>query len=131
MLLIFWDTKENPGVKKKIAKQLSELEKHIHPGKHKVAKVIFCDAKKIQELNKTFRKLDKITDVLSFAEMDSREILAREDKSLGEIYINYDWIKSGKRSVKELLIHGYLHLLGYDHETDNGEMEALEQKLRN
>jgi len=117
MLLIFWDTKEKPEVKKKIAKQLGEVEKSIKPGNQKVAKVIFADGKKIQRLNKTYRQFDKETDVLSFTE------------DLDEIYINYDWIKSGERAVAELFIHGYLHLLGYDHETDHGEMKRLENKL--
>ncbi len=38
--------------------------------------------------------------------------------------------ESPSREMDRLLLHGYLHLLGYDHETDQGEMEALEEKLR-
>jgi len=117
MLLTFWDIKERPEVKKSIAKELGEIEKRIKLGNLKVAKVIFVGGKKIRELNKTYRKLDKETDVLSFTD------------DLDEIYINYDWIKSGERNIKELFIHGYLHLLGYNHETDHGEMEQLEIKL--
>jgi probable rRNA maturation factor len=117
MILIFWEISEKPEVKKKIAKQLGELEKHINESNQKVVKVIFNSAKNIRKLNKTYRQIDKVTDVLSFTE------------DLGEIYINYDWIKSGERTTEELFIHGYLHLLGYDHESDNGEMEQLEKLI--
>ena len=59
MLVIFWDTKEAPAAKKKIAKQFGELEKDIKLGNKKVAKVVFTDARSIRKLNKTYRKLDK------------------------------------------------------------------------
>ena len=130
MLLLFLDIKEKPEVKKKIARKLSELEKKIRKSNKEIARVIFTDAKKIRDLNKFYRKNDKDTDVLSFAELDTKNKFLKEEKTLGEIYINYDWIKNGKREFVELFIHGYLHLIGYDHEKDQGEMKKLEKKLR-
>lgn len=146
MLLIFWDIKEKSEVKKAIAKKLSGVETFIFSpsvkekieeevGKCKyTAKVIFTGSKNLKFLNTTYRKIDKITDVLSFAELDLNKKFPalKETKSLGEIYINYDWVKKNKNPMKlaaKLFIHGYLHLLGYDHEKDRGEMTKVEKKL--
>jgi len=123
MPLIFWDIKERPETRKKIAQRLKNVEREVNKlisvaNKDSTGKVILTDSKNIRRINKTYRKIDRETDVLSFTE------------DLNEIYINYDWIKKDKRSVEELFIHGYLHLMGYDHENDKGEMEKLENKLR-
>lgn len=148
MLLIFWDTKEKSEIKQAIVKKLSGVETSILSplvkGETKegvdeskseyTAKIIFTGSKNIKFLNKTYRKINKVTDVLSFAELDLDKNFPalKETKSLGEIYINYDWIKRDHNPTKlaiKLLLHGYLHLLGYDHEKDRGEMEKLEKKL--
>ncbi|MBM3256106.1 MAG: rRNA maturation RNase YbeY [Candidatus Moranbacteria bacterium] len=161
MLQIFWETKERLAVKEIIVRRLKEIEKQIfhdlrlaclasspcqsfrrstgRQATYDCAKIIFTDSAKIKLLNKSYRKIDKATDVLSFAELDTQDKLLKEDKTLGEIYINYDWIKNhGTRNIKQgtlekitrLFIHGYLHLLGYNHEKDQGEMEKLENRLR-
>jgi len=141
MLLIFWETGKDTGTEKVIEKSLLDaLSKVNHyklptaDYKKHIVKVIFTDSKKIRSLNKSYRKIDKETDVLSFAELDldKKFTALKEEKNLGEIYINYDWIKKEKTPVEyasKLFIHGYLHLLGYDHEKDHGEMEKLEKKL--
>lgn len=93
--------------------------------------VAFVSDKKIRELNRQFRHIDKPTDVLSFPS-DS------DDGDLGDIAIS---IQTAARQAKQrgltldgeiaqLLLHGLLHLSGYDHETDNGEMNRLEMRLR-
>lgn len=96
-------------------------------------------------LNHTFRKKRKTTDVLSFpSEVRSRPIsLRRRAKALrssflGDIAISpsvarrnaktYGRTTSGEICI--LILHGVLHLLGYDHETDRGEMERVEARLR-
>jgi len=148
MLLIFWDTKEETKVKKEIKNSLGRIYRNLLKDsffsmykKHSV-KLIFTDSKKIKELNKTYRKKNEATDVLSFRELDTNQDfpLLQEKNSLGEIYINYQWIKeenekmekwgSGQELPSILLLHGLLHLLGFDHEKDDGEMEKLEKKLR-
>ncbi len=86
---------------------------------------------KIHKLNREFRGVDKPTDVLSFP---LEEI---ENMPLGSIVISIDKaqeaaIKYGHTIDEEislLFIHGLLHLLGYDHEIDNGEMRAKEEEL--
>ncbi|PWT92577.1 MAG: rRNA maturation RNase YbeY [Blastocatellia bacterium] len=93
--------------------------------------VAFVSDKKIRELNKNFRGIDKATDVLSFPTLN-------EDEGLGDIAISVDRAKSQAKEngltfdgeVSQLLLHGLLHLSGYDHETDNGEMNRLELQLR-
>ncbi|HEY6243555.1 MAG TPA: rRNA maturation RNase YbeY [Pyrinomonadaceae bacterium] len=93
--------------------------------------VAFVSDQKIRELNRQFRNVDKATDVLSFPSDSS-------DGEMGDIAIS---IETAARQAKEngltldgeiaqLLLHGLLHLSGYDHETDNGEMDRLELRLR-
>lgn len=93
--------------------------------------VVFEGDKRLQELNKTFRGKNKPTNVLSFP--------YEEDPLLGDIFISFDRVaeeaeEQGKRPEHHLLhlvLHGLLHLLGYDHETDEEaqEMENLEIKI--
>ena len=95
--------------------------------------VAFVRDRRIRELNRNFRGKDRATDVLSFPAGD-----AFETDYLGDIVISTDTAArqakeaghSFDREVSELVIHGVLHLCGYDHETDRGEMNRLELKLR-
>lgn len=83
--------------------------------------VIFVTDEKIKTLNKTYRNIDKITDVLSFPDQD--------DNYIGDIFIALDqairqakdYHHSIEREVGFLTTHGYLHLLGYDHDTKENE----------
>ena len=85
--------------------------------------IVFVDNEEIQRLNKFYRNIDKVTDVLSFP---NNEI---ETKSLGDVFINVDQaiVQSNEyghnllREFEFLAVHGYLHLLGYDHETKEQE----------
>lgn len=139
MLLIFWDTKEIPSTKKMVAGKIGKIEQLLKGAvgpSHSAfpSKVIITNSAKIQNLNKIYRKIDKETDVLSFADLDMDKNFPglEKEKTLGEIYINYDWVKKDKnpiKSISELFLHGYLHLIGYDHENDSGEMTKLEKKL--
>lgn len=96
------------------------------------ATVAFVSDKAIRQLNQQFRNVDKPTDVLSFP-ADEQDKL-----NLGDIAIS---VETAARQAKEngltfdeevaqLILHGLLHLSGYDHETDNGEMNRLEVRLR-
>jgi probable rRNA maturation factor len=86
--------------------------------------------RRIRELNRHYRHEDAVTDVLSFP--------AEEPGQLGDIVIALGvarrQAKSARHSLSSefrlLALHGLLHLLGYDHERDNGEMRRLEQRLR-
>ncbi len=93
--------------------------------------LIFTDSDEIQEINKNFRGVDKPTDVLSFP-LDFMPNLP-----LGSVVINIDFAKnisqklghSLDEEITLLFIHGLLHLLGYDHESDSGQMREKEKKL--
>jgi len=87
-------------------------------------------------LNKTYRKIAKATDVLSFpAEADAR---LNRHRFLGDIAIApavaSSYAKKNGRTLQSeiciLILHGILHLLGYDHETDRGQMNRIERNLR-
>lgn len=97
--------------------------------------VAFVSDRKMRELNKHFRGKDSTTDVLSFIfEADEFE----DQNNLGDIVISVE--QAAKQAeennldfeteIKQLILHGILHLCGYDHETDNGEMNVREIELR-
>lgn len=91
--------------------------------------VIIVDNKKIREINKEYRNIDKETDVISFALEDEKEIRCEYIRMLGDIYISLDKAKSQareynhslKRELCFLTTHGFLHLLGYDHMNKDDE----------
>ena len=94
------------------------------------ATIAFVSDKKIRELNRQFRGIDKATDVLSFPSDGPDE--------LGDIAVSIDTAAAQAKEnglkideeIAQLILHGLLHLSGYDHETDNGEMNRLELRLR-
>ena len=100
-------------------------------GKHgSSATIAFVSDKNIHKLNRQFRNVDKPTDVLSFP--------ADEEMNLGDIAISVETAAMQAKEngltfdgeIAQLILHGLLHLSGYDHETDNGEMNRLELRLR-
>jgi probable rRNA maturation factor len=89
--------------------------------------VLITSRREVQALNRRFRRKDKPTDVLSFPAAMGGDIaicaeIARQNaKRIGH---------SVSDEIKVLVLHGMLHLAGYDHETDSGEMAAVEARLR-
>jgi probable rRNA maturation factor len=84
----------------------------------------------IHALNKQWHGKDEPTNVLSFAERDVKEKLPKHlcDKNyLGEIYISPDFVRKHKQSIDHMVVHGILHLLGYDH-IKKGDAEKMEKK---
>jgi probable rRNA maturation factor len=91
----------------------------------------------MRALNKRYRNLDRVTDVLSFP----ADAYPHQDQSsarvLGDIVIATGVAKRQARAVgvsvdmeiRRLALHGLLHLMGYDHETDTGQMSRLERRL--
>ena len=85
--------------------------------------VIIVDNNYIQEINKKYRNIDKPTDVISFALEDDSRGEYTKTRYLGDIYISYDkaleqsisYCHSLNRELSFLAVHGFLHLLGYDH----------------
>ncbi len=95
--------------------------------------VRFVTDAEMSEFNAHFRGEDGATDVLSFPGE-----LSAPDRHLGDVVIAIPWTRRQATSrgvafdqeVKTLLLHGVLHCLGYDHETDDGEMNEIETRLR-
>lgn len=95
--------------------------------------VRITNASEMRRLNRQFRKKDKSTDVISFPAFQNGKV-----HLAGDIAISADIARENAKSLghsledelKILLLHGLLHLAGHDHESDNGEMGRLEQKLR-
>jgi probable rRNA maturation factor len=91
--------------------------------------IAFVDDEAMRELNRRFRRKNKTTDVLTFR---------GDGPLLGEIVISVDQARrqatdekhSLATEVRYLILHGILHAMGYDHETDHGEMNALEMRTR-
>jgi probable rRNA maturation factor len=89
--------------------------------------VLIAGSRQIQRLNKRFRGKNKPTDVLSFPREDGGDIAI----SAGIAQSNARLFgHSAASELKVLILHGMLHLAGYDHEADNGRMEKAEAKLR-
>lgn len=92
--------------------------------------IIIVDNEGIKHINQTYRHLDKPTDVISFPNDDPL------DDSIGDIFISLEQAKiqsdeyghSFEREVGFLAVHGYLHLLGYDHHTPEEEKEMFEKQ---
>ena len=100
--------------------------------------VAFVDDDAMKKLNRQFRHKNRTTDVLTFPADDSYGIPGRTGRPLGDIVISVDQARrqaaeerhSLATEVRYLLLHGILHALGHDHETDDGEMNELEVELR-
>ena len=91
--------------------------------KNSIFSIVFVDEETIQDLNRKYRNIDKVTDVLSFAFEDIDKVEYNKCRFLGEIYIciprmkeqAIDYGHSEDRELGFLVVHGLLHLLGYDH----------------
>ena len=108
--------------------------------------VTFTTPRKIQEINKEYRGIDKATDVLSFPMFEKDELdekIAKKDFEnediLGDIVISVEKVKeqaieyghSFERELSYMLVHGFYHLMGYDHikEEDKKIMRPIEEKI--
>ena len=133
-----------------LALYVQRLRRRLRLGREEF-NVCFVDDRAIRRLNFTFRSKDRATDVLSFPWTDGEgppqtaprpaSRPRRQDgitHFLGEVVISVPTARrhaarqghSTLREIQWLILHGLLHLLGYDHERDKGEMVALELLLR-
>ncbi|MEO6724621.1 MAG: rRNA maturation RNase YbeY [Blastocatellia bacterium] len=102
--------------------------------------ITFIRDRAMSILNRDYRGIDKPTDVLSFAYHEAEDGIVEqgEPAHLGDMVISVETAEryagelglTFEQEIEHLIIHGTLHLAGYDHETDNGEMNRLERKLR-
>jgi probable rRNA maturation factor len=103
-----------------------------------VVNIAIVTDREIQKLNRTFRGVDTATDVLSFVAVPDAAGGANRSRYLGELAIARGVARRQARAAghsegtewRVLALHGLLHLLGYDHEHDDGRMQRVERKLR-
>lgn len=96
--------------------------------------LLLSNNKNIKKLNKVFRKKNKTTDILSFP-LD-KKIKIKKNTYLGDIIISYNYLdkprsqdlKSFKEKVAKILIHGFLHLLGFDHKKNKDYSIMLKEE---
>ena len=121
---------------------LNEVINHtleVMDAKESIFTIIFVTPEEIHELNKQYRRVDRVTDVISFALEDAHDVSLTDVRVLGDIYICIDRMKeqaieyghSETRELSFLTVHGLLHLLGYDHQTKEDEevMFGLQRKI--
>ena len=95
--------------------------------------VLFCDDHRIAELNKHYRHKEGPTDVLSFPQIDEAPRKNAETIYLGDVVISVDSLRKNAREygssdvaeLARLLVHGILHLAGYDHDGNDPDQEML------
>jgi len=117
--------------------RFSERARRALKLKPQSAALAFVTDAEIARLNKKYRKKNKPTDVLSFP-AQSAQPSPNKNRFLGDIAIApavaRRYAKKNGRTLQSeiciLILHGLLHLLGYDHETDRGQMDRVEHKLR-
>jgi probable rRNA maturation factor len=98
--------------------------------------VLVTSSSELRSLNRQFRGVDKATDVLSFP--SPHEVRGEARGSAGDVAISADIARENARrlghsvadEIKILVLHGILHLAGFDHEHDHGEMAREESRLR-
>ncbi|MCK5084407.1 MAG: rRNA maturation RNase YbeY [Candidatus Pacebacteria bacterium] len=138
----FTKNKLNPKHLNKIAEKTLEVAKFKKPTE---ISLVIVGEKRIRLLNKKFRGIDMITDVLSFGDEEvksgSAKFISPPNKIiyLGEIFICYSQARkqarekkhSTKKEIAVLFIHGILHLVGYDHKGsyEDSEMKDIERKI--
>lgn len=97
---------------------------------HQEINIIIVDSKQMTNYNLQFRQKDSTTDVLTFPSDDE------DMETIGDIFINYDKIieqatsygHSEAREVAFLAVHGYLHILGYDHHNEGDEARMIQKQ---
>lgn len=108
-----------------VIKKTLEIEKVSLP----IFSITFVGEEEIKEMNKTYRGIESVTDVISFAFEDNNDLVKTEVRVLGDIFIciprmqeqAQNFCHSEKRELSFLVVHGLLHLLGYDHMTQEEE----------
>jgi len=102
-----------PNISLLKSKVINSLKKEFYSFDISVINIVFVDEKEMQRLNKEYRNVDDVTDVLSF-NLDTEGFL-------GEIYICPKYVKKTVEKYEEeiirLIVHGILHLLGFEHKT--------------
>jgi probable rRNA maturation factor len=131
---------EFPEIKvdaRKIEQQTGKVLTSLDCNEHEIS-ILFIGDQRIRDLNQQFRDIDRPTDVLSFPQISEDELEAPGALVLGDVAISLETARcqseehglSFEEELTLLLIHGILHLLGYDHEVSDQEEERMRNKTR-
>ena len=131
---------EFPEIKvdaRKIEQQIGKVLTSLDCNEHEIS-ILFIGDQRIRDLNQQFRDIDRPTDVLSFPQISEDELEAPGALVLGDVAISLETARcqseehglSFEEELTLLLIHGILHLLGYDHEVSDQEEERMRSKTR-
>ena len=145
--IIYKDIEEVDEYEETVKKVFDECfeEEKIEDSKLYIT-VTFTNPENIQKINKEYRNIDKATDVLSFPMFEKKELENKiqekdflHEDILGDIVISIEKVKeqakeyghSFERELSYMLVHGFYHLMGYDHieEEDKKEMRKKEEKI--
>lgn len=120
-----------------VTKVLSEAGNEVK--QHGMVSVSFVTDEEIHTLNREYRDVDRPTDVLSFSQLEGESFPNPSDPWLGDIVISIptayrqslEYRHSVEREIGFLLVHGFLHLIGYDHDDEESErvMFELQEKV--
>ncbi len=138
----FLDIEENEEYLDIVNKVLIKCFESELKNKKLTVNITLTDPKNIQNLNKQYRNIDKPTDVLSFPMFEKEELENLENENyyiLGDIVISIERVKeqaieyehSFERELSYMVVHGFCHLLGYDHidENDKKIMRKKEEEI--
>ena len=144
--LEYLDLEENKDYEKIISKVVKQCFKTEHLEKSKLfISITLTTPENIRKINNQYRNIDKETDVLSFPKSEKQELeekLKKQDfkyeDALGDIVISIDQVKkqaieyehSFERELSYMVVHGFYHLMGYDHMQDD-EKAIMRQKEEN
>ena len=147
--IVYKDVQENEKYEKIVKKVLEQCFKEEDMLDSKLyITITFTTPQNIKEINKKYRNIDKATDVLSFPMFEKDELVQKiKEKSfehedvLGDIVISIPKVEeqakeyghSFERELSYMVVHGFYHLMGYDHikEEDKKEMRPKEEKILN
>lgn len=133
---ILWETQQSALDPDQVRRFACEVMKMLSPHPHELS-LLVCDDDRIQVLNRDYRHMDKPTDVLSFPSGES----TLEPSFLGDLALAWPTIQrqaiefkvTPEYEFRKMMIHGILHLFGYDHETgdaDAARMAAEEARIQ-
>lgn len=139
-IYIFNETDEDINKDLKTVKKILKYGAKKEGLKNVEFNIIIVDNERIHEINRDYRKIDKETDVITFALEDNLDVVLKK-RILGDIYISIDRVHSQAidyghsflRELSFLAVHGFYHLLGYDHmnEKDEKIMFTKQEELLN
>ena len=147
--IVYEGIEEKEGYKKVIEKVLKKcFEEEKLENSKLIITITLTNPKYIQQINKEYRNIDRATDVLSFPMFEREELETKiknndfqNEDILGDVIISIEKVEeqakeyghSFERELSYMLVHGFYHLMGYDHieEKDKKEMRPKEEKILN